>query len=87
MRRVDFSLLERLHEAAAWAAVGFSVVYEEGSDQWYTTIESAAPTERFVSRTRSLETAIEMALDWLAELKKRGDAYQKEIKRRKREGA
>ena len=48
--------------------VGFSMVYDEGDNSWYFTIESSAPAERFIGKNHSFDLAVEATLEWLEKL-------------------
>lgn len=54
----DWMLLERAYRDARSKAVGFSLVYQEASDEWYCTVYSAAPAENWVGRSRGFDVAI-----------------------------
>lgn len=60
--------LYELRDAARAKGVGFSIVYCECDDSWYGTINSVAPSERWVGKNRTMPNALEALLDKLEEL-------------------
>lgn len=64
--------LGELHALAREAAVSYSLHYSETEDAWYVTVDSAAPAECYVTKTRTLPIALGMALEHLRKLVSRG---------------
>lgn len=64
--------LDELHALAREAAVSYSLHYSETEDAWYVTVDSAAPAECYVTKTRTLPIALFMALEHLRKLVSHG---------------
>jgi hypothetical protein len=59
-------LLTQLHDLTTKDGVGYTTVFEESAGTWYVTIESAAPSECFVGKSRGFfEFALEDAIQFL----------------------
>lgn len=61
-------ILRILRDKAASKSVGFSLVYCDSDDSWYGTINSQAPSECWVGKNRSLQTAIDSLTEALEKL-------------------
>lgn len=62
----DYNIIKELHKLCVSKEVGFTLVFEEGTPTWYVTIDSPAPTERFVSKSRpTIRSAVEDAIEHL----------------------
>lgn len=61
-------ILRILKDKARAKSVGFSLVYCESDDSWYGTINSNAPSECWVGKNRTLQTAIDSLTDALESL-------------------
>lgn len=64
----DWCKLQTLWLLCRCAGVSFSLNYEEASEEWYCTIDSAAPAERFAGRSTSYDFAIKHAVDWVRKI-------------------
>jgi hypothetical protein len=63
-----WTLLAGVQQKCLAKGVGFTLVYSEPQDAFYFVINSAAPGERYVGRTASLQLATERVLEWLERL-------------------
>jgi hypothetical protein len=54
-----------VYKKSRMSGVSFSLVYEEACDTWYFTIDSPAPSERYVGKSRSYMGAVDDVLAWL----------------------
>jgi hypothetical protein len=65
----NIELLNRLHATCRKVGVGYTTVYEECADTWYITIDSPAPSENFVGKSRGLlENALTDAIEFVEKL-------------------
>jgi hypothetical protein len=62
---IDWMRLQQVYETARAASVGFTLTYEESCDEWYFTVNSPAPTEQWVGKSRSFDVAVDSVCDWL----------------------
>ena len=49
-------------------SVGFSLTFEESAGTWYYSVNSNAPAEETVSRSRCYESTIEGLIEYLEKL-------------------
>jgi len=59
---------KQLHALSLKCGVGFSLVFEEASNEWYITIDSSAPSESTVTKSRSLWSVLDVAIQHLKRL-------------------
>lgn len=70
LEQQEWMQLQALYEASRYAGVSFTLHFSEAEDQFYVTIESNAPTENFISKTRGLSCAIDYTIEHLMGLRK-----------------
>ena len=62
----ELELINKLHHLARLAQVDYELSYSDGSNDWYVSITSAAPSENFIGKDRSiLEHALTDAIEYL----------------------
>lgn len=66
--QINWNDLQNVYEKSRLVGVSFSLNYEEAADTWYFTISSTAPSESFVGKSRSYETAVVSVLERLESL-------------------
>lgn len=58
-------LLSRLYYACRKQEVSFHLAYNEHDDTWYVSIDSPAPSERFITKDlHSMRDVIEAGVKW-----------------------
>lgn len=65
---IEWPLLQDVYYEARKASVSFSAVYCECDDSWYFTVDSPAPTERFIGKNHAFQYAVEAVLKHLRRL-------------------
>lgn len=65
---MDWTKLQAVYELARKKAVGFSLVYEEASDEWYGVVSSAAPAEETVTKSGTFGGTIARLTEWMEKL-------------------
>lgn len=65
---IDWTSLQAVYSEARKASVSFGAEYCECDDSWYFTVDSPAPSERFIGKNHSFQYAVEAVLKHLRRL-------------------
>jgi hypothetical protein len=64
----SFSKIQELYEKSTQHGVGFTVAYSDATMSWMVSIDSVAPSECFSCESKTLDYAIDRAIEWIDKL-------------------
>ena len=65
---IDWNKLQEVYELAREKAVSFKMVYQESSDEFFFTVDSAAENENYIGRSYGFDSALAAVKDFLESL-------------------
>jgi hypothetical protein len=64
-KTADWSKLQLVHDAAKLMQVSYSMHYCDVDDSWYFSVSSIAPSENWIGKNYSFDTAVDCVLEHL----------------------